>query len=165
MPPSASRDFSKPPLGLQNAQLPLPKPSKRLPTHKRQRADTIRASDFALPSAPQITSGSASRQVLLQAPAPLADATVAGELPRTRRSRSGTVTLASVAASTVAARRPAGRSNDGHLQELASPNRGHKRTVAGLPTIQMKTNSEPLKLDAGDDEDDELLLKRGSTID
>ena len=165
MPPSASRDLSGPLPELQEAHLSLPKPSKRQPTHKRQRADTIRASDFALPSAAQITSGSAPRPVSFQAPVALAGASMAEEPPRTRRSRSGTVTLASVAASTVAARRPAGRLNDGPPRELASPNRGHKRGITGLPTIQMRTNSEPLKLDAGDDEDDELLLKRGSTID
>lgn len=165
MPPSASREFSGPLPELQDAHLSHPKPSKRQPTHKRQRADTIRASDFALPPAAQITSDSASRQVSFQAPAAQTDITMAEEPPRTRRSRSGTVTLASVAASTGVARRPVGRSNDGQPRDLASPNRGHKRGHTGLPTIHMKTNSEPLKLDAGDDEDDELLLKRGSTID
>lgn len=78
----------------------------------------------------------------------------------TRRTRSGTVTLASIADSTVVA----GRTNDSQPQSLISPARGHKRSLAGLPTIPMRTNAEPLKLDPDDNEDDELLLKRGSTI-
>ena len=164
MPPSASRDLSGPLPELQEAHLSLPKPSKRQPTHKRQRADTIRASDFALPSVAQV-SASASRQVSLQPPAVLTNTSGEDGSSHARRSRSGTITLASVAASAVAARRAAGRLNDRQQHGLVSPNRGYKRNFTGVPTIQMRANAEPLKIDAGDDEDDELLLKRGSTID
>ncbi|KAH9840077.1 uncharacterized protein C8Q71DRAFT_745697 [Rhodofomes roseus] len=84
----------------------------------------------------------------------------------TRRTRSGTVTLASVAASKAAATRRAAERPSGSIgHEHASPLRVHKRSNAGWPTIQMKTNDEPLRLAPGDDEDDELLLKRGSSID
>ncbi|KAH9933370.1 uncharacterized protein B0H18DRAFT_1208097 [Fomitopsis serialis] len=142
--------------------LPPPKASRsRQQTHRRQRADTIRASDFQMPMAAH----HGANEIPGQGTTAQGGAAVTDSASSTRRTRSGTVTLASVAASKAASRRATERSSGGYGQGHASPLRGHRRSNAGLPTIQMRINDEPLKLAPGDDEDDELLLKRGSSID
>ncbi len=113
--------------------------SKEL-SSRRKRGDTIRATDFARPSGPQdavspmqFSSRSSHADILP---------------PNTRRTRSGTVTLAksgSKAGSSVQA--------GGTMRNKVS------RRPGGLPTIKMKIGS-PLPQQASDEEDDELLIKQ-----
>ena len=103
-------------------------------THRRKRGDTIRASDFARPVA---SFESASATVPSTA---RADAEGVLAAPQTRRTRSGTVTLAKPA--------PAARARAG-------------KRAGKLATIPMKVDDNPLTPQGSDEEDDELLLRRG----
>ncbi|KZT09854.1 uncharacterized protein LAESUDRAFT_722004 [Laetiporus sulphureus 93-53] len=123
-------------------------------THRRKRGDTIRASDFIrptlLPSAADDIANTGS-----SAQTNGSGKTQGGT--RTRRTRSGTVTLAG----------PASRATDVQVQgekpKANSPLRTHKRHHEGWPTIRMRIDNSPLRTIAGEDED-ELLLKAGSSV-
>lgn len=125
-------------------------------THRRKRGDTIRASDFVHP--PVSASGASATTN--------PKASNATNEVHARRTRSGTVTLADFAASTSASRAAAERvrTEQGRLKPT-SPMRTHKRNREGWPTIRMKIDEQPLLAVTGDEDDDELLLKAGSTVD
>lgn len=103
-------------------------------THRRKRGDTIRASDYAR-SSMQYESASVAGPSNARAEI---KKTVAA--PGTRRTRSGTVTLA---------------------KPQINVRARVARRAANLPTIKMKIDDEPLPPQGSDEEDDELLLKRG----
>ncbi|KAI0083959.1 hypothetical protein BDY19DRAFT_899351, partial [Irpex rosettiformis] len=105
-------------------------------SQRRRRGDTIRAADFVRPeevvSPMQFSSRSAHVDILP---------------PNTRRTRSGTVTLA----------KNAGRlASVGQTGGTVRPK--VSRRIGGLPTIKMKIGS-PLPQQASDEEDDEMLIK------
>ncbi|GJE91263.1 hypothetical protein PsYK624_074120 [Phanerochaete sordida] len=105
-------------------------------THGRKRGDTIRASDYARPAMPHESASTARPSE----PRALPKKSVV--VPGTRRTRSGTVTLA----------RP---------QTQAPGKPRATRRAANLPTIKMRINDKPLSPQGSDEEDDELLLRRG----
>lgn len=105
-------------------------------THRRDRAGTIRASDFARPV---LTSESAS-----SGPSNPRMENRKAAAPATRRTRSGTVTLANA-----------------HAKPPAKGKAKTARRAGKLPTIPMKIDDEPLPPQGSDEEDDELLLRRG----
>ncbi|EKM50510.1 uncharacterized protein PHACADRAFT_213433 [Phanerochaete carnosa HHB-10118-sp] len=111
-----------------------------LRAHGRKRGDTIRASDYARPARPSLPHESASA-ARSSNPRMETKKTVAAS--GTRRTRSGTVTLA----------KP---QTNGRAQAT--------RRAANLPTIKMRVNDKPLSPQASDDEDDELLLTRGVSM-
>ncbi len=117
-------------------------------THRRKRGDTIRASDFPQPSVRPTVSfdGVVAR--------PLSDAiSTECPLPRpqimTRRTRSGTVTLANADVQHSIAKPSTGRRS-----QLRKP----MRVNNGRPGIMMKIDDDPLPPQGSDSEDDELLL-------
>ncbi|CCM02565.1 uncharacterized protein FIBRA_04668 [Fibroporia radiculosa] len=130
----------------------------REPMHRRKRGDTIRASDYARPT-PPIDATVESAYVLNDA-AESAQSNTSGNIIkaiRPGRVRSGTITLASFAASS---RR--GEHDQTHTEK--SPRRTHRRSHAVWPAAKMRSDIKPLCVPS-DDEDDELLLKAGDTYD
>lgn len=106
--------------------------------HRRKRGDTIRAADFARPSQP------------LEAVSPMQFSARSSHVdilpPNTRRTRSGTVTLAKSAI------------RQGISIQPAAARTKTSRRTGGIPTIKMRIE-DPLPKQASDEEDDELLIK------
>lgn len=115
---------------------------------RRKRGDTIRASDYMQPN----TAGTSSSGVDTTAqPSQLRNTRSS-----TRRTRSGTVTLSNPGSISTL-----GLSEQGRVSclvgGLANPTtKGRRRKLP--PTIKMKIDDDPLRLQSSDDEDDELLL-------
>lgn len=110
---------------------------------RRKRGDTIRASDFARAST--------------VCPTPLAAAVMlTGPSTRssTRRTRSGTVTLAPPGP--ISTLRAADQGNPTTVGDDMNKAKGRRRKA--LPTIKMKIDDFPLPPQGSDEEDDELLL-------
>ena len=70
---------------------------------------------------------------------------------------------ASAAGSASSARPNARRTRSGTVTQASTPAVSGKRKHSGWPTIKMRTNAEPLRMQ-GDDDDDELLLKDGDVF-
>ena len=119
-------------------------------THRRRRGDTIRASDFP-PLSVSFDKRTLSRS---NSPEPKPKAQ-----PATRRTRSGTITLANMDVHS----RPIEVLVTDAIRMLPPKTRGrgrklYPRTVNGEAAIIMKIDDEPLPPQGSDEEDDELLL-------
>lgn len=116
--------------------------------HSRKRGDTIRASDFPRPSAPcdRASASHASSSVAIPE-----------RPPATRRTRSGTVTLA-VQSQPIEVIVTDGIRKPCPAARIATRRRAASRRTHGRATIIMKIDDEPLPPQGSDEEDDELLL-------
>ncbi|KAL4252884.1 hypothetical protein ABKN59_003608 [Abortiporus biennis] len=136
--------------GIEFAEPPSPLAEKSSTGHRRKRGDTIRASDF--PSRPIL-------KPVSSASIPEVSQSTKASRP-TRRTRSGTVTLASIksAASSSQATSTATFIGEGTANSRGN---GQKQARRRRPTIKVKIDDEPLPPQASDEEDDELLLVHG----
>ena len=112
---------------------------------RRKRGDTIRASDFVRPAGETSSTSFMKESQYTKI-----------SRSSTRRTRSGTVTLANSSSISALSMNDKGKMNGTGVGATKPVNKGRQRKAP--PTIKMKIDSEPLPPQGSDEEDDELLL-------